>query len=61
MKLDSCAYTDNENTQPLPFKARFIPRSEKVEASIYQEANEGRERLKKWDSQSEIAVEQFMK
>jgi hypothetical protein len=61
VKLDAWAYTDNENTQPLPFKARFIPRTEKIEGFIYQEAKEGRGRLKEWDGQSEITVEQFMK
>ena len=61
MKLDAWAYTDNENTQPHPFKARFIPRTKKVEELIHQEAVEGREKLREWDSQSKVTIEQFMK
>lgn len=60
MKLDMRAYTDNENTQPLPFKARFIPRTEKIRNLIEEEAVTARERLSEWDGKSAVTVEQFM-
>lgn len=60
MKLDIWAYTDNENTQPLPFKARFVPRSEKIERIIMSEAEAARERLRHWDGVSNVTLEQFL-
>lgn len=54
------AYTDNENTQPLPFKARFLPRSEKIKGLINEEAVLARDRLKAWDGVSNVTVEQFI-
>ncbi|PVH70571.1 cytochrome P450 [Cadophora sp. DSE1049] len=60
VKLDMWAYTDNENTQPLPFKARFIPRSEKIRNLIEEEAVMARERLTAWDGKSNVTVEQFI-
>jgi hypothetical protein len=53
------AYTDNENTQPLPFAARFIPRSEKIRSLIEDEASLARERLRAWDGKSSVSLEQF--
>ena len=60
MKLDIWAYTDNENTQPLPFKARFVPRSGKIERIIMSEAEAARDRLRDWDGVSNVTLEQFM-
>lgn len=54
------AYTNNENTQPLPLKARFVPRTEKIRTLIEGEAINARERLKAWDGKSAVRVEQFM-
>ncbi|KAI1502340.1 cytochrome P450 [Biscogniauxia marginata] len=58
--LDMWAYTDNENTQPLPFKARFTPRSEKIKEILLEEASSARERLRSFDRESDISIEQFM-
>ena len=60
LKLDMWAYTDAENTQPLPFKARFIARTPEIRDLVDREASEARERLRKWDGVSNVAVEQFM-
>lgn len=59
VKLDAWAYTDNENTQPLPFKAQFIARSEKIKSLVYREAEEGRERLRAYDGETKITLDQF--
>ena len=60
MKLDIWAYTDNENTQPLPFEARFIPRSESIRRLIVEEAEAARASLQKFESEREKKVEAFL-
>ncbi|KAJ9636453.1 hypothetical protein H2204_005286 [Knufia peltigerae] len=60
VKLDPWAYTDNENTQPLPFKAQFIARNEEIKAHICREAEEGRERLRIYDGETKVTLDQFM-
>jgi hypothetical protein len=54
------AYTDNENTQPLPFRARFVPRSEKIERIIKDEAESARDGLRARDGMSNVSLDQFM-
>ncbi|KAH7074368.1 cytochrome P450 [Paraphoma chrysanthemicola] len=60
VQLDIFAYTDSENTQPLPFKALFIPRTEKIKQIIIQEAEESRENLKGYEFEQKTMIEQFL-
>ena len=59
VELDPWAYTDNENTQPLPFKARFTPRDKLIEELVLSEATSARERLRRWDVESVVRAEDF--
>ena len=69
VKLDAWAYTDNENTQPLPFKARFIPRTKKIEELILMFATHATGVLKKepslagdgWKFELNNQIAQFIK
>lgn len=60
VELDMWAYTDNENTQPLPFRARFVPRDENIRGLVNEEADLARGRLKDWDNDSKVTLEQLM-
>ena len=60
VKLDMWVYTDNENTQPLPFKARFLPRTESIRRILNEEATSARDRLRIWDGKSDVTMEQLM-
>jgi hypothetical protein len=52
VKLDIFAYTESENMRPEPFKARFIPRSEKIHQLLVHEAIAAREALRKYDGET---------
>lgn len=60
VKLDVFAYNDSENMRPLPFKARFTPRSPAVERMLRSEAQEARERLSKYDGDTKLTVESVL-
>ena len=57
---DIFAFTDAENTRPQPFKARFEPRSENIRKPIFEEADVATERLRKWEGETKVTVEQFL-
>ncbi|KAI1872951.1 uncharacterized protein JN550_003825 [Neoarthrinium moseri] len=54
--LDIFAYTSCENMRPEPFKARFIPRSEKIAEILRAEAQAAREELRTWDGDSKVTM-----
>ncbi|KAL1870114.1 hypothetical protein Plec18167_007632 [Paecilomyces lecythidis] len=55
--LDIFAYTDSENMRPEPFKARFVPRSEKHAQIILDEAGKAREALHAYDGETKLTME----
>ncbi|RLM00496.1 hypothetical protein CFD26_108477 [Aspergillus turcosus] len=57
IKLDAWAYTDYENTQPLPFKARFTPRTEGIEKRLRDDARAAMERLEAYNYTSQVTLE----
>lgn len=57
MKLDIFAYTESENMRPEPFKARFIPRTEKIRKLVMEEAAVAREALRKYDGEMRLTME----
>ncbi|KAG4441663.1 hypothetical protein IFR05_002870 [Cadophora sp. M221] len=57
---DIFAFTDAENTRPQPFKARFEPRSVGIRKIIMEEADAATERLRKWEGETKVTVEQFL-
>jgi hypothetical protein len=60
VKLDIFAYTDGENTRPQPFRARFIPRGDKIRDIIVEEANAAREDLRIYDGETYLRMEDFI-
>ncbi|PVH77057.1 cytochrome P450 [Cadophora sp. DSE1049] len=54
--LDIFAYTESENTRPMPFKARFIPRSESIRKIILEEADVAREELRVYDGETKLTM-----
>ncbi|KAG8628544.1 hypothetical protein KVT40_004417 [Elsinoe batatas] len=56
-EVDIWAYNDSENMRPLPFGARFVPRSEEIKEVVVREAREARERLRRWDGETNLTVE----
>ncbi|KAJ0116986.1 hypothetical protein J7T55_003401 [Diaporthe amygdali] len=60
VQLDAFAYNDSENMRPLPFKARFTPRSGKIEELIRSEAREAAERLSQYDGETKLTVESVL-
>ncbi|KAL1631888.1 hypothetical protein SLS56_004250 [Neofusicoccum ribis] len=60
VKLDIFAYSASENMRPLPFKARFTPRSEQIAELLRSEAAEARERLRKYDGETELTMESVL-
>lgn len=54
MELDIFAYNDSENMRPLPFKARFVPRSEKIKQIIQMDARMAREDLRRYDGHTAV-------
>ncbi|KAH9217702.1 cytochrome P450 [Leptodontidium sp. 2 PMI_412] len=57
---DIFAFTDAENTRPQPFKARLEPRSLGIRKLIKEEADAATERLRKWEGETKVTVEQFL-
>jgi len=45
--------------RPQPFRARFIPRSQKIKEVFEKEAMEAEARLSRWDGETKIKVEDF--
>ncbi|KAL1873218.1 hypothetical protein Daus18300_004038 [Diaporthe australafricana] len=60
VQLDAFAYNDSENMRPLPFKARFMPRSSKIEELIRSEAREAAERLSQYDGETKLTLESVL-
>lgn len=59
--VDIFAYTDGENMRPQPFRARFIPRNQQIRKTMEREATEARERLRKWDGETKLNVNDFFR
>ncbi|KAK4937360.1 hypothetical protein LTR10_021969 [Elasticomyces elasticus] len=57
VKLDIWNYTDNENTQPRLFPARFIPRTETIREIIVQQAKEAKGKLQVYESAARTKFE----
>jgi hypothetical protein len=57
VKLDIFAYTESENMRPEPFKARFIPRTERIHKLLIEEASVAREALRKYDGETSLTME----
>lgn len=55
--MDIFAYDDSENTRPLPFKAKFTPRSTVIESMIQTEAEDAKQRLSKYDWDTNLTAE----
>lgn len=60
VQLSAFAYNDSENIRPLPFKARFTPRSAKIEELIRSEAREAGERLSIFDGDTKLTLESVL-
>jgi cytochrome P450 len=58
VKLDIFAYSASENIRPLPFKARFIPRTDTIKDLIIEEAAAARNALRVYDGDSKVTLEQ---
>lgn len=56
VKLDIFAFTESENQRPLPFKARFMPRSAGIAELIGREARQAREDLASYDGESDLRL-----
>ncbi|GAD96793.1 cytochrome P450 [Paecilomyces variotii No. 5] len=61
VRLDIFAYTNGENIRPVPFKARFIPRSEKARETILFNAEKAREELKIFDGETKLTLADAVK
>ena len=60
IKLDIFAYTKSENMRPEPFKARFIPRTKRIEDILRQEASRAREELRAYDGETKLRLENVL-
>lgn len=60
VQLSAFAYNDSENIRPLPFKARFTPRSSKIEKLIRSEAREAAQRLSIYDGDTKLTLESVL-
>ncbi|KAH8772504.1 cytochrome P450 [Diaporthe sp. PMI_573] len=60
VQLSAFAYNDSENIRPLPFKARFTPRSSKIEELIRSEAREAAQRLSIFDGDTKLTLESVL-
>ncbi|ETN38728.1 uncharacterized protein HMPREF1541_06766 [Cyphellophora europaea CBS 101466] len=58
VNLDIFAYSESENIRPLPFTARFIPRSEAIRELIVDEAAAARNALRVYDGETKVTVEE---
>jgi hypothetical protein len=54
--LDIFAYTDGENTRPLPFRARFIPRSEKIVELLERERDDAEQFLAAYNGETKLTL-----
>jgi hypothetical protein len=61
VKLDIFAYSASENIRPLPFKARFSPRSEGIRRLIYDEADRARDALRMYDGETRVTMAEAAK
>ena len=57
---DIFAYTKSENMRPEPFRARFIPRSEKIAVLIREEAGVARDELRVYDGETKLTLENVL-
>jgi len=53
--LDIFAFNDSENMRPLPFRARFTPRSQQIQDQILADAKVAREELRRYDGETHIS------
>lgn len=53
---DIFAFTESENMRPMPFPARFTPRSEKIKNIISEEAAIAREALRCYDGDTKLTM-----
>lgn len=60
VQLSAFAYNDSENIRPLPFRARFTPRTSKIEELIRSEAREAGERLSIFDGETKLTLESVL-
>ena len=59
--VDIFAYTDGENMRPMPFQARFIPRTEGISRLLEKEAEEAGNRLKVYDGETKVKLQDFFR
>ena len=57
MPVDIFAYGESENMRPEPFRARFVPRSDRHRDAILAEAAAAREFLTRFDGETEVRME----
>lgn len=55
--VDIFAYGESENMRPEPFKARFIPRSERHKEIIVGAEREARDFLRQFETESKVEME----
>ncbi len=55
--MDIFAYGESENMRPEPFKARFIPRSERRREIVLKEAEAARHFLAQFDGETRVQME----
>lgn len=56
LNLDIFAYTDGENTRPLPFRARFNPRSEKIAEILEKERDNAEQFLARYNGETKLTL-----
>ena len=56
LNLDIFAYTDGENTRPLPFRARFTPRSEKIAEILEEERGNAEHFLARYKGETKLTL-----
>jgi hypothetical protein len=57
--VDIFAYTDGENMRPQAFRARFIPRNERVLKALEREAQQAKDRLRRWEGETKVNIKDF--
>ncbi len=55
--VDIFAYGESENMRPEPFRARFIPRSDRHRELVLSEAKVAREYLRQFDGETKVKME----
>lgn len=61
VQLDIFAYSKSENIRPLPFKARFTPRSQAIRDLVMEEATTARNALRIYDGETKVTVDEAAK